>query len=340
MTQLEADEVLISLDDATAVATRCLEEAGLPSEFAALAADVLVEAEARGQKTHGLMRVPIECDRQRGKPWSAPELETRSGIAATVDGKGIVGYAVAARYLDHLSTSATSSGMSALAIRNIGHSGPLGHLVRRLACKGLIGIATGHCMPLMAYPGTDFASLGTNPIALGFPLSTQHESGNSQEAAFVTDLSTAAMTRGELLLRKRSGEQFENEIGLDAEGDPTSDPDAIAALLPMAGGKGASLALAIQALSIAAGGAGIPPAGKHYALLLIAIRPDLFVDGPHYEAHLNLMLDRLGIAQTDNHQDGPRLPGSKGDRHFLAATRDGLRVSRDLWEQLAGLSKG
>jgi len=78
---------------------------------------------------------------------------------------------------------------------------------------------------------------GTNPMAFGFP--------RSSGPPLVFDQATSASARGEIQLHKREGKPLPEGWAIDADGQPTTDPEAAlaGAQLPFGGYKGSSLSL-------------------------------------------------------------------------------------------------
>lgn len=84
------------------------------------------------------------------------------------------------------------------------------------------------------------AFFGTNPIALGFPTSG---------APLILDMATTSVPFGKLALAKAEGRPIPAEWGIDAQGHPTTDPNNVVGLHPIAGPKGSGLAAVIDVFS-------------------------------------------------------------------------------------------
>ena len=103
------------------------------------------------------------------------------------------------------------------------------------------------------------ALFGTNPIACSFP--------RAGLPPVVIDLSLSKVARGQVLAAKTRGEPIPLGWAVDADGNPTTDPDAALAgtMLPMGDAKGTALALMVEAL--AAGLTGATFAGEASSFL-------------------------------------------------------------------------
>jgi delta1-piperideine-2-carboxylate reductase len=90
---------------------------------------------------------------------------------------------------------------------------------------------------------------GTNPIAFACPVAGTDP--------LVYDMATSMMSQGDVLLARAAGRLLPDNVGVDSEGRPTNDPEAVlngGALLPIAGAKGSSLAFMVEILAAALSG--------------------------------------------------------------------------------------
>lgn len=85
--------------------------------------------------------------------------------------------------------------------------------------------------------GGKFATLGTNPHSWGFP--------TTEAVGFpiVIDWATSTVAMGRVQQFKREGMELPPEAAVDSEGNPTRDPNKVAALLPFGRHKGYGLSL-------------------------------------------------------------------------------------------------
>lgn len=297
---------------------------GLPEEGAKAFAEVLVEAELEGLRSHGLARLPLyTAQLERGGLNPRPEMrlsQVRPGLLL-LEADGAPGPWAALRAVAALVPAAKEQGIAALAVRRAGHVGPLGPYVRRLAQAGLVGLAFANTPPALA-PGP---VLGTNPIALGAPMAPE---------PLVVDLALSVVSRGKILEKAQKGEPIPEGWAVDREGRPTTDPEAAleGALLPLGGGKGLALAVLVEVLAGALAGDVLgpeiplpwraPEAGVHPGFLLVGLDP-----GP--------LSDRFAqrVAELGRYLEaaGGRVPGSRRVRARAEALRNGIQVPRELW---------
>jgi delta1-piperideine-2-carboxylate reductase len=141
------------------------------------------------------------------------------------------------------------------------------------------------------------------------------------------------MARGDVSIAARDGRSVPLGTGLDAQGEPTTDPNDILAgvMLPFGGHKGSGLALMVELLAAGAIGErfsfeageadnrdGGPPRGGE---LLLALDPQILA-GPGWAAHCEQFFARFDAIE------GARLPGSR--RHAQRRSTAPRAIDADL----------
>lgn len=298
-------------------------------------ARALVAAEADGQKGHGLSRLPsYAAQAKAGKVdgFAIPALAWRRAGAAVVDTGHGFAYPAIDLALGALPEAARRNGVAAAAITRSHHCGVLGHAVERLAGEGLVALMVANTPAAIAPWGGARALFGTNPIAFACPL--------PGKSPIVVDLSLSKVARGNILAAKQRGEKIPQGWALDANGKPTTDPDAALAgtMLPLGDAKGTALALMVELLAAGLSGAnfaadatsfldakgGPPGTGQ----LLVAFDPAAFGGS----------LDHLAkLASSVEAQPGARLPGARRLAARDKARRDGVVVSDALLAEIAAV---
>ena len=303
--------------------------------MAAATAAALVQAEAEGQGGHGLSRIPQYAGFLReGRADGAahPRVIRQHGGTALIDaGNGLAFPALALAEAEAL-RRAPEHGVAFVAVTNSHHAGAMGLPVRRLAEAGLVALAFTNSPYAMPVPGGRRPLLGTNPVAAALP--------RRGAPPLVIDLALSEAARGKIMVAAKAGQPIPEGWALDAQGQPTTDAAAAldGAMLAMGGTKGAALALVVELLCVALGGAAFgfeadsffapsprPPRLGH---ALLALDPgalagrDAFLD--RIEVLVEAMLGEAGV----------RLPGSRRDALRAAAERDGLNIPAALLEQL------
>jgi len=296
-------------------------------------ARALVMAEADGLKGHGLSRVPMYAAQAKiGKVdgHAAPALTQRKPALIAVDAANGFAYPAIELAETALPGITRSEGVAAAAIHRSHHCGAAGHPVERLAEAGFVAVMFVNTPSAIAPWGGSKAVLGTNPVAFACPLPGR--------APLVIDLSLSKVARGNIMTAKQRGETIPEGWALDADGKPTTDPDAALAgtMVPMGDAKGTALALMVELLAAGLTGANFaadassfldakgPPPGT--GQLIVAFDPQAFGG--------NAVL-RFGVlAQSIEDQQGARLPGSRRLTSRAKAKADGLTISDALIREI------
>jgi LDH2 family malate/lactate/ureidoglycolate dehydrogenase len=220
--------------------------AGMEPGDAATVAHGLVEADARAMSSHGVVRLlPVYLRRlQRGSTNPAPSVRTvhRHGGAALVDGDGGPGQVVGAHAMELAIELARDNGVGVVGVRNSSHYGMGALYVEQAADADMVGIALTNAPSNMPPAGGRSRFFGTNPLTIGMP--------GADDEPMVLDMSTSVVARGKIVMAHKEGRTIPSGWAIDPDGNPTEDPEAalLGAVLPMAGYKGAGLALMIDAL--------------------------------------------------------------------------------------------
>jgi len=324
------ERLLVALDVPAAVARDVLE--------------VLVDAQARGFGSHGLIRLlRIVAGIRSGahQPHAEPLWGEPSPVLLTVDGQQQLGPHVALELTRRLIERAESElGIALASARGLTHFGIGGYYTDMLARQGFIGMVLCNTEAAAAPFGGAGKVLGTNPISF----SCRHPDGR----LLSLDMATTAAARGRLLAHELEGTPLPDDIAADAEGRMTHDPVAglAGALLPLGGAfgyKGTGLAFMVDVLSGALSGANT---GKRVTgtvsttepntagYFFLAINPERIIGRGAFEA-------RLAALCADLQAAGPQvlLPGEREHARAAAAREHGLELSENLIQQLNALGE-
>jgi (2R)-3-sulfolactate dehydrogenase (NADP+) len=283
-------------------------------------------------KGHGLTRVAsYAAQAKAGKvDGIAQPVLTRSapGVLAIDAGHGFA-YPALDTAIAALPEVAYGQGIAMAGIFRSHHCGAAGRPVERLAEAGLVALLFANTPAAIAPWGGNRAVFGTNPIAFACPV----------EAAppIVVDLSLSKVARGNIVAARQRGEPIPEGWALDAEGGPTTDPDAAlrGTMLPLGDAKGTALALMVELLAAGLTGANYaaeassfldaegPPPGT--GQLIIAIDPGAFGGGAGRFADL---------ARSIEAQVGARLPGARRLALRRKAQQEGLSVNASLLDEI------
>lgn len=198
---------------------------------AAIVAEVLVEADLRGIFSHGTARLKRYVDHIASgviRPDTEPEAVFESKLAAVYDGKGGVGQRIASIVMEKTLEFAKNCGVGFCSVRNSNHYGIAGYYAEKASEKGFIGVSTTNTAPLVVPTYSREPVLGTNPIAVSFPLNGK---------VFLLDMATSVVPRGKLEVYDRLSKEMPDGWAVDENGNSTNNPTVtLKALLSKLGG--------------------------------------------------------------------------------------------------------
>lgn len=329
----------LSLDDVHELSMNALTANGADTENAEAVTHFMWSAERDSCHSHGLFRLPgyaasLKSGKVNGK--SRPTVEDLAPAALRCNGDN--GYAPMALKVgrEPLAQRARETGIAALAITNTYHFSALWVETAALAELGMVAIAMTSAKPMVAPAGGTKPLFGTNPLSFAWP--------RAGKPPMVFDMATAAMARGEIQVAAREGHTVHDGAGIDKDGKPTNDPNAIleGAQLAFGGTKGALLALMVELM------AG-PMLGQPFSVEQKA--GDNNDGGPATGGEFLLAIDpaRLsGNAGVLDHaeklfgellgQDGTRLPAERRYQVRAGNEANGIEIPTTLYDTIKGLA--
>lgn len=331
------DSSTLSAAEAETLTFNALTGAGTTESNARPLARAVVAAELDGIPSHGLAYVPTYCEHVRcGKVVgdATPRLEALSDVAFAVDaGCGFAHPAIDVGF-DAIIAAAERHGIAAVSIRNSYNCGVLGYHTERLAEAGLLGLGFTNAPASIAPVGGHRPVVGTNPFSFAVP------GGEDGEAALLVDQSASVIAKSEVMAHARRGEPLPEGWAKDADGNPTTDPEAAlkgGTMMPAGGYKGFGAGLLVETLAAALSGAmlgidaspfsgtagGPPRTGQFF----IAINPSPFSSGAFEERVRELV---GAIAE----QEGVRVPGQRRHANRRANGAVGITAPGELIERI------
>jgi LDH2 family malate/lactate/ureidoglycolate dehydrogenase len=194
------DFVTVDADKLRAFAQACLTTAGLNEPHAAQLAELLVNSDLRGVRSHGTRALGGYCRTlKEGRVNPNPDIQViaETDTSVHVDGDGSLGYAPTMLATEMLIPKAKEKGTAVGGVQGIGHYGSAGHYVRRAMQEGLIGFSVQSNCP-QYYPsneGKRAAHYGNPPLCFGLP--------SQDEPPVVLDVATC------ILADYQRGEEYE-----------------------------------------------------------------------------------------------------------------------------------
>ena len=201
--------------------------------------------------------------------------------------------------------AARQFGVASLAVGHAHTCTSLGYFTEQIAQAGLIGIGFTNASPIVAPPGGKARVIGTNPIAFSVP-------DGQGGLALQFDQSTTTVALGKITIAKAAGEKIPEGWALDADGQPTTDPEVAlgGTLVSMGGYKGWGFGLMAELLA----------AGMTGGVLSRDVKPLKAPEGPPHDLGQYYLLidpstsgafvDRIEALSTLVAADeGGRMPG-------------------------------
>jgi L-2-hydroxycarboxylate dehydrogenase (NAD+) len=279
----------IPVREAQELSTKILTTAGYSVEQSDTITEHLLDYHYHGHNFGGLPRLLVVLNRMRSLPKEdigRIEVVEEGPSSIWIDGHGNLGYLACQKAVELGIAKSKTSPVVVIGVRNTNYSGRLGYFAEQAARRGVVTLHMNAAYPIVAAAGGRDAILGTNPICMAFP---------TADNPLVCDMSTAAMTWGEVQVMERSGDLLPEGVAIDPDGNPTTDASqALAgALLSWGGHKGYALSLAVAALGILAGGDAVPAKFGNWGHLFIMIRSDLFRPADDFIAEITRLTDAV-----------------------------------------------
>jgi delta1-piperideine-2-carboxylate reductase len=314
---------------------------GCSPGVAAILADNMAQAERDGAKSHGLFRLPGYLG-SLASGWvdgaAVPVVEDLGAAFLRVDARNGFAQPALAAARQGLTGKVREAGVALLAIRDSHHFGALWPDVEPFAQEGFVALSMVNSFASAVPHGGNRKVFGTNPIAFAAP--------RAGGEPLVFDQATSAMANGEVQILARAGKKLPPGCGIDWEGRPTTNPQAVldgGALLTFGGYKGSAIAMMIEVMGAALTGgnfsyevdwsafpgAATPKSGQ----LLIVIDPARGAGRPFAERVEQLVAELRAAGQE-------RLPGDRRYANRRLAMADGIPVETAELARLRDLAAG
>jgi LDH2 family malate/lactate/ureidoglycolate dehydrogenase len=259
------------------VVSSIYEGCGMSADDAAQMAHILVMSDLRGVHTHGVGFVPTHLDWLLVRGVNAkgqPRVIQDNGAALLVDGDNAMGHLVAEFAMRQAIERARTSNVAAVAARGSNHCGALAYYSMMALAHDMIGLTLSNTLPDMPIWGGIDQLLTNGPIAVAIPA--------GEERPIVLDMCFQNSFPIKIKRRMEAGLPIPDDWAMDAQGQPTTDPEkALAGWgAPTGKYKGTGIALVFGIISAVLSGASFgTELGNH-------------VEGPHpgEDGHFFLVL--------------------------------------------------
>jgi LDH2 family malate/lactate/ureidoglycolate dehydrogenase len=333
------------LDELRRRSVATLRAAGVEAAQAELTAKVLVDAERRGHRSHGIALLPTYLRRisEGGIDVSArPRLTESTATIASVDAGGGLGQPAAEMAAQWCAATAAKHGVAVAAVHDNNHVGMLAAYRNSFQDNKVIALILNTSGPSVAAPGAMRPTLGSNAICLVTP------SGEGPEP-FCVDMATGVVAAGKIRDAANRGVPVREGWLQDASGAPTTDPHDLdrGGSIPLFGDyKGLCVTLLAEILGGAlAGGRVSPDVAKQRkqlgevmrcSQLFIGFAPGFFPlgDDPQGLTGLVNRLREAVLAGHDTEPARPWFPDQLEEDHAAQVDELGVEVPKSVLAEL------
>ena len=325
----------ISIGDARKLLSDIFIRYGVSADHVQMITEHLVYAEASGESSGGMARALSLVDELEERPPTVSiNIDQKSVSSAVIDGGGHTGYITSVIAMDKAIELAKKTGVGVVGLRNSWFSGQLSYYVERAAEAGFIAIHCTGAKARVAPAGGIDAILGTNPIAFGFPCDPR---------PVVIDIGTSSTTVAQLLLKQKLGKPLDPNIGIDRDGNPTTDPAEawVGAILPWGGHRGYGIALAVHLLGILGGGKTIIHDVSDTGFFFLLIDPEMLMPLTEFRAKASELVRHIESSRPAPGVEKVRVHGMSSAARREATHQHGyFEIDDSVYQMLAARREG
>ncbi|MPT48203.1 MAG: oxidoreductase [Sphingobium sp.] len=339
--QKEQDDIFLPEGELLTLCYDFLTGHGLSPSQAQALAEILCKAQRDGCRSHGLQRLPGTIETMAHPAFNHtadPQPVELTPAITRIDADYGFSTLAARRGLPSLLANAKQIGIGVLAVNNGFHSTALWPVVEEIAENGFAALSMNPTHDWVAPAGGRRGALGTNPIAFAWP--------RTNHPPYVFDFATSAAARSDIALYRQEGRAIPEGWGLDAQGQPSTNPANVlaGAMLSFGGHKGAALATMIELIAgpfigdrtsrgSAAFGEGASAAPCH-GELFIAFNPAIMEASNRDAGFPQDNAEDLFTRITDQ---GAHLSGDRRYRARALSAKKGIAVPKALYEKILGM---
>lgn len=310
-------------------------------ERANLLAKVHTESTLAGVNSHGINRLPLFIEYvEKG----VVDIEAEAEKVATFgnierwDGHRGPGVVNATKCTDRAIELAKLHGMGLVALRNTNHWMRGGTYGRQAAAAGCIGILFTNTQPNMPPWGGKDSRIGNNPLVVSIPREQGH---------VVLDMSLSQFAFGKINDYKLRGKKLPFDGGWDDNNELSNDPEKILSKergLPIGYWKGSALSIVLDMLAtlLSAGNStykiGLKDFETGISQVYLCIYPEIFKDKELQQKLIEEIIDYTHEVAPMHPGDKTYYPGEQSSLISLKNLKEGIPVSRSVWQKVVELS--
>jgi hydroxycarboxylate dehydrogenase B len=321
-----------------------LRAGGSAAGEADLVAGHLVEANLKGHDSHGIGMIPTYVRHLRAGlvvPNTPAKVVKDDGPFLMFDGNRGYGRAVAGEMMSAAIARCRQTGVTVATLANAHHIGRVGVYGEMATAAGLVSLhfvnVTDHRALVAPFRGGD-ARFSTNPVCIGLP-------PTERQPAVLLDMATSAVAMGKVRVARNEGKPAPDGTLIDAEGEPTRDPNVMyseppGAMLPFGGHKGYGLAVVAELLAGAlSGGPTIQPGNARLGgiinnMFAVLVDPARLAGVDWLRREIDGFVDYVKASPAADPALPVLVPGDPERIAHAERTRDGIYVDPTTWEEL------
>lgn len=334
--ELDEERVTVGVDEIVGLVSEIFENQGCSPEVSRQVAEHLAASNLCGMESHGLMRTLQYAEQFESgymRPDAAAEITTNDRGATIVNGNGGIGIPAMQLALEEGCRIAKHQGVSAVSIRNVGHTGRLGAFTEAAAYQGFLSICFGggarkKWRQVAPYGGRR-AMLPTNPYSIAVP--------GGDRGPVMFDFATSRIAGGWIYAARSAGARLPDNVLMDAEGNVTRDPEDYfrgGAIMPSGEHKGYALALAAEIVAEAMLG----PTETEGSWLLLTLDTTMYQEPSTLQRVAEEILDELRNCPPAPGFERVEIPGEREREHRARTIDRGIALPAKTWEQIKALS--
>ncbi|HEV3342482.1 MAG TPA: Ldh family oxidoreductase [Pirellulales bacterium] len=317
-----------------------------PEEEAQIVAAHLVDAEACGVVSHGLLRVPSYVEAlTQGRIVPDARLRVVSEMPATLvlDGQHGFGQVMAMRAMNMAVERAEAIGASAVSLSNCSHTGRLGSYTEQAARRGMAAmmmVNSGGCGQWVTPFGGSAGRLATNPLSMAVP--------SEGDDPLMLDIATSVAPEGKVRAAQVAGRMLPPGWVVDHQGRPATDPAALygppaGALLPFGGHKGSGLSMLVDALAGGLSGAGCctdpsaPKTGTTDGVFIVVVKVAAFQVLADFRENMGRVAQHVKSSPPSEDATEVLVPGELEARTRRRRLLEGIPVEPATWQAIERL---
>jgi uncharacterized oxidoreductase len=340
---------IVSAESLQQTVAAILRRCKVPDEEAQIVAAHLVDAEACGVVSHGVLRVPQYVEALAdGRTVPDARLRVVSDAPATLllDGQQGFGQVMALRAMEMAVERAEGVGACVVSLSNCSHTGRLGYYTEHAARRGMAAmmmVNSGGCGQWVAPFGGILGRLSTNPISIAVP--------SDGDEPVVLDMATSVAPEGKVRAAQVAGRMLPTGWVIDREGQPSTDPAALygppsGALLPFGFHKGSGLGLLVDALAGGLSGgnccvdANAPKASKTDGVFIVAVKVAAFQELGGFRENIGRLVRHVKSSPPSEGVTEVLVAGELEARNRRRRSLEGIPVEPATWQAIQSCGGG